>query len=96
MSLDQIIREEARLIILRELSEQANYSLGETLLQAVLEQFAISRSREWIREELRCLAELGAVTLSQAGSVTVARLTDKGADHVAGRLRIEGVKRRAP
>ena len=34
--MDRIIREEARLVILRELAEQPNYSLNESLLTATL------------------------------------------------------------
>lgn len=95
-ALDKIIREEARLIMLKELSTQPDYALGETLLQSVLSIFAISKSREWVREEMRRLADLGAVTLVEAGSILIARLTPKGQDHVEGRLVIEGVKRPAP
>lgn len=96
MTMARIISEEARLVILRELAEQPNYSLSETLLQPVLETFGVSRSREWIREELRRLADLGAVRLADAGSVVIATATAKGLDHAAGRLVIEGVKRPSP
>lgn len=94
--MDRIIREEARLIVLKELANQPDYALGETLLQSVLTVFAISKSREWVREEMRRLADLGAVTLTEAGSILIARLTAKGQDHVGGRLVIEGVKRPSP
>ena len=96
MSLDKIIREESRLIVIRELAEQSSYSLNETLLQATLETFGIARSREWLREELRRLEELGAVTVTVAGSVFIATLTPKGRDHVERRLVIEGIKRPSP
>ena len=66
------------------------------LLQAALTPFGINRSREWLREEMRYLAEVGAVTLTEVGSITVARLTAKGLDHVERRVCIVGVKRRAP
>jgi len=91
-----IIREEARLIILRELATQANYALSDALLQPVLESFGIAKSRDWIREELARLDELGAITRTSQGSVTVARLTPKGVEHVERRLIIEGVKRPSP
>lgn len=96
MSFERIFREDARLIIMRELAGEPKYALNETLLQATLEVFGIARSREWVREELRRLADVGAVTLNEAGSVLIAVLTAKGLDHVEGRLVIEGVKRPGP
>lgn len=91
-----IIREEARLIILRELHAQTNYALHDGLLQAVLESFGISKSRDWIREELNWLDTMGAITRTEQGTVVVAQLTPKGLEHVEHRLVIEGVKRPTP
>lgn len=91
-----IIREEARLIMLRELHKQNNYALNDALLQATLESFGIAKSREWVREEINYLETVGAVTRSVAGSVVVARLTFKGVEHVERRQLIEGVKRPSP
>src|SRR4051794_21562037 len=91
-----IIREDARLIILRELHAQSNYALNDSLLREVLEGFGISKTRPWVREELNYLREVGAVSLSIAGSVTVAQLLPKGVEHVERRQLIEGVKRPSP
>jgi hypothetical protein len=91
-----IIRQEARLIILRELYAQTNYALNDALLQQTLETFGIARPREWVREEIAYLEQLGAVTKTSAGSVTVARLAPKGVEHVERRQVIEGVKRPSP
>lgn len=91
-----IIRREARLIMLRELHAQSNYSLSDSLLQPVLESFGIAKSRDWIREELNYLVDVGAVTTVTAGSVMVATLERKGVEHVERRLVIEGVKRPSP
>lgn len=96
MSFAAMMREEARLIVLQTLAEEAQYSLGETLLQARLDSHGISRSREWVREELRRLADLGAVSLTDAGTALIATLNAKGRDHVERRLLIEGVKRPSP
>lgn len=93
MSMDRLIREEARLVILRELEEQPDGRLNSALLQARLETFGVTRSRDWVHDELNWLAQMGAVTVIAAGSVRVATLTAKGSDHVARRLVIEGVKR---
>ena len=96
MSMDTIIREETRLIVLRELAGQPNYALNESLLQATIERFGINRSRAWLREELRRMEELGAVTITVAGTVMIPTLTTKGLDHVEHRLTIEGIKRPSP
>ncbi len=91
-----IIREDARLIILRELHAQDNYSLNESILQQTLESFGIAKTREWVREEISYLVRVGAVNSIQVGSVVVATLTPKGKEHVERRLVIEGVKRPSP
>jgi len=91
-----IIREDARLIILRELAAQDNYALNDSLLREVLEGFGISRTREWVREEIAYLERVAAVSRTVAGSVVVARLLPKGLEHVERRLVIEGVKRPSP
>lgn len=96
MSDHRIIVEEARLIILRALAEEPHYSLNKSLLQAQLESFGIARARPWVREELRRLDDIGAVTNTEAGSVIIATLTAKGLDHVERRLVLEGVKRPSP
>jgi hypothetical protein len=96
MSMDRIIREDARLIILKALLEQADGRLNSDLLKETLATFGISKSRDWVHDELRHLGELGAVKLHDIGTVRVAGITVKGADHVARRIVIEGVKRPPP
>jgi hypothetical protein len=91
-----IIREDARLIVLRELHAQANYSLNDNLLQQTLENFGIAKTREWVREELSYLAGVGAISKVAIGSVVVATLLPKGVEHVERRYLIEGVKRPSP
>ncbi len=93
MSFDRGMREEARLIILRALEEQPDGRLNSELLRLALETYGISKSRDWVHDELNWLAGMSAVTIVTAGTVRVAQLTAKGADHVARRLVIEGVKR---
>ena len=85
MSMDRIIRGEARLIILRELDGQPDGRLNSALLVAVLETFGITRSRDWVHEELRWLADIGAVRVIEAGTVRVAEILAKGRDHVERR-----------
>lgn len=94
--MDEIMRSEARLIMLREMADTPNFSLNESLAVPLLDQFGISKSREWIRQEFRYLGDLGAVSISQAGSVMIATATARGLDHVHGRAVLEGVKRPSP
>lgn len=96
MMMDKIIREQARLVILRTLDEQQSGQLNSALLQASLETYGIVQSRDWVHEEMRYLAEVGAITIVDAGTVRVGTLTSKGIDHVRRRITIEGVKRMSP
>jgi repressor of nif and glnA expression len=93
MSLDLHMREEARLIILKALALQTDERLNSELLRLELETFGISKPRAWVHDELSYLKEMGAVTIVEAGSVRVATLTEKGAQHLRRQLVIEGVKR---
>ncbi|MET4199109.1 hypothetical protein ABIA95_003108 [Bradyrhizobium sp. LA8.1] len=88
-----IIREHARLIILHWLHQQSNYSSSDSMLQEVLESFAIAKSRDWIREELNWLVDMGAATKVSAGTAVIVTLAPKGIEHVERRLLIEGIKR---
>ncbi len=93
----QTVAEDVRLIILRALADETDYTLNESLLNAVLETFGHNKSRSYVREQLRFLeAEVNAVTVTDAGSVKIAKITRAGVDHVQGRCKLEGVKRPSP
>lgn len=87
---------DARLTILRALAEQTDYRLNEAMLAIELDRFGHRRSREWLRTQLLKLRELGAVTLTEAGSVMVPTLTRLGLAHVERREVIDGIKRPSP
>lgn len=93
---DAYLTYDARLIILRELHRQTDGRLNETLLTKTLDTFGHNRSREWVRTQLRKLAELGAVKVTEAGSIMIASVTRAGVDHVERRTVIEGVARPSP
>lgn len=94
MSFTEIVERESRLVALRLLAEQPDRRLNSSLMrEALAESWAINRSREWLHVQLRFLAELGAVTLTEAGAVLIATLTDRGLDHVERRIILDGVKR---
>lgn len=90
------VDEDARLVILRALALRPDGRLNESLLADVLDQFGHSRTRDWLRTQLHRLAELGALELSEAGSVMVAAITVAGVDHVERRATIAGVRRPRP
>lgn len=87
---------DARLTILKELAAQTDGRLNEALLTRVLDSFGHRHTRDWVRTQLRALADLGAVRLAEAGSVLVAAITRTGVDHVERRAIIEGVARPSP
>lgn len=88
-----MIREEARLIILRALAEQQDETLSSSLLQLELETFGINRERPFVHAELDFLAEIGAVIVTPANTVMVAKLTTRGRRHLDRHIALDGVKR---
>lgn len=90
---EDIVRQDARLIILKALAAQTDERLHSGFIAEELLRFGIDRTREWIHGELDWLAEMGAVTLVKPGAVVVATLTEKGARHLRRAIVIEGVKR---
>jgi len=93
MSMDRIIREEARLIVLKALALEIGNRSNSELLRLTLETFGIARTRDWVHAELTHLADIGAVTQADAGTVRIVSLTQRGLDHVERRIALEGVKR---
>ena len=91
--MDTLIREDARLIMLKAISEQVDERLHSGYLAEVLLRFGIDRAREWVHGELDWMAEIGAVKLTKPGSVVVAMLTEKGARHLRRAIVIEGIDR---
>ncbi|WP_421579109.1 hypothetical protein [Shinella sp. M31] len=86
-------REEARLIILKELSIQANESLSSSMMEPALFKFAIYEERPWIHQQLDYMAKMGAITILEAGTVKIASLTPAGWKHLRRQEFIEGIKR---
>lgn len=91
--LNVAIARDARLAILNELAKQVDGRLNDQAMTHVLDVIGVRRSRDWVRTQLRALAELDAVRLIDAGELLVAELTATGRDHVERRIIIEGVSR---
>ena len=97
MTFTEIVEKETRLVALKLLAEQPDRRLNSSLMrEALADSWAINRSREWLHTQIRFLAEIGAVSVTEAGSVLIATLTDRGLDHVERRIVLDGVKRPAP
>lgn len=86
-------REEARLIILKELSIQPNESLSSSMMEPALNQFAIYEERAWIHQQLDYMEKMGAITVLAAGTVKIATLTPAGWKHLRRQEFIDGIKR---
>ena len=93
---EEYLELDARLTILKELALQTDGRLNETILTAALDRFGHRRSREWVRTQLRKLADVGAVSIVEAGSVMITTITRAGLDHVERRGVIEGIARPSP
>lgn len=97
MSFSDLVTKDARLRILQALQRQTDHRLGDTMLVPELDSWGHRRTREWIRTQLRALAELGAVDIvNDSPAVMVAELTRAGQDHVLRRGVIEGILKPPP
>lgn len=92
-ALEQVLSEDRRLVILRFLNEDTDYTLNTSILQAALGQVGHNCSRAQVETECAWLQEQGLVSVSSVGNVTVVKLTGRGQDVVEGRARVPGVKR---
>jgi hypothetical protein len=88
---DHFLTEDARLVIVKALAQESNVTLNETILTKILDTFGHNRSREWVRTQILKLQELGAVRVTEAGTVVIATLTQAGLDHVQRRSTIAGI-----
>jgi hypothetical protein len=89
--------EDRRLVILRLLSEDTDFSLNARMLQTGLKLLGHNASLDAIHADLAWLQDVAAVTVATVhGDVQVATLTERGRDHVEKRAVIPGIKRPSP
>ncbi|WP_395815205.1 hypothetical protein [Devosia sp.] len=93
---EEALVRDARLVILKALAAQTDGRLNEAILERELDRFGHRRSREWVRTQLLKLAELGAVTVMEAGTVMVASITRLGLAHCERREVVDGIARPSP
>lgn len=84
-------RAEARLLILRGLAEENDGTLSSKLIARKLQVYGINQDREWIHEEMRYLARLDGIRITEAETVLVGTITAKGRSHLPRRYKIEAV-----
>lgn len=94
MSAIDVMRREARLIILRTLGEQQNRRMTSSALTLHMnEMFALGWERAQVDQELDYLERMGAIKLIPAGSVRIASLQRHGARHLSHDIIIPDVMR---
>ena len=93
MSYLEHLRQHMRLIILRALSEEPNYTHNEAMLDDIAKSFAIDRGRDFVKAEVRWLENIGAVTVKEMGSTLIVTATQRGVDHAERRIVLDGVRR---
>lgn len=97
MNFAELLTADERLVILRALNEDAGgYSANESIIHAILGEFAHKVSRDRVRTQLNWLQEQGLVTLKDVAGCFVATLTSRGIDVAAGNIVQPGVKRPRP
>lgn len=89
----ETIRADQRLVILRLLKQMTDSTLNDSLLQKGLGNYGHSTAREVVRDHVRYLERLGAVTFRDVEGVLIVTLTQRGEDHVERRIELEGVNR---
>lgn len=92
-----ILAEDRRLVILRTLAEDHDYSVNDFVLKRALAQLGHDVSRDMLRADLKWLEDQRLVTLRRLddGAIWVATATEDGVDVSGGRPH-PGVARPAP
>ncbi|MGZ9811270.1 VpaChn25_0724 family phage protein [Pseudoroseicyclus sp. H15] len=91
--METLIREQARLIVLKALAADPGETLNSDLLREELKPFGIRKDRAWLHLQLDWMAEVGVITLRQVGTVKVATLAHDGARHLEREIAVEGIQR---
>ena len=93
---NELVDADRRLVMLRVLVEDADYSHNEFVIQSCIEVLGHSVSQDRVRTDLAWLGEQGLITVETVGGVQVAKLTGRGADVAQGKTVVPGVKRPRP
>ena len=85
--------EDARLAILKELSNQTSGSMSLEQLVSALADWGHRKSDTEVKQLLNDLLEARGVTLFNSSVRLIADITREGLNHVAGRQALAGVKK---
>lgn len=97
MSYSDFHFQHVRLTILRLLVEAPGYSANDSVLTDAVNAMGLMCTRDQMRTNLTWLQEQQLVTLMKpAATLTVATVLERGAEVVAGRAIVDGVKRPSP
>lgn len=88
--------EDRRLVILRSLAEDQDYTVNSSILQQALEVWGHKVSRDRLHSDIAWLNEQGLLTYEEVSSVYVAKITQRGLDVSQGTAAVPGVKRPGP
>ncbi|MBI1321327.1 MAG: ArsR family transcriptional regulator [Candidatus Hydrogenedens sp.] len=92
----RVVREQARLTLLRLLSEMPGYAANTSLLDDALVELGVPIGRDKVETEAAWLAEQDLVAREVKGPVTKLTLTRRGRDCATGMVEVPGVKRPSP
>ncbi len=96
MSMEKIMQEDRRLVILRSLNEMSGYEANESIINQCLEAYGHNVSRDTVRTELAWLQEQQLVSIRDVSGYMVAKLSIRGGDVATGKATAPGVKRPRP
>ena len=96
LSFAELIASDIRLVILRALAEDRDYSHNEVIIGEILAMFGHKVSGDRVRTELAWLAEQDLIRLDDVSGLKVAKLTARGLDVSSGAADCPGVKRPRP
>ncbi|MGH1460987.1 MAG: VpaChn25_0724 family phage protein [Neptuniibacter sp.] len=96
MPFEKFEEEDRRLVILRHLAEDQDYTVNSSILQSALKVWGHSVSRDRLHADIAWLKEQGLATYEEVSSVYVAKITQRGLDVAEGTASVPGVKRPGP
>ena len=96
MSFADLRNEQIRRIILDTLRQDANYTVNEAILRAILRDFGFAVSQDLLRTELAWLIEQSLIITWDQGGIVIAKIRSRGVDVSSGCTIIPGVARPEP
>lgn len=83
----------ARLTMLKAVYEEDDHRLNDCLVQRKLEYYGHRKSPDWVRTQMRALADLGVFIIHEQGDALIAEITEAGVCHCERSAFVEGIAR---